>query len=166
MIGVRRDLLGEPGVPLPRFVGRHRPIEWAIGDLMAVADESVPNQSQYFVATRATAGAGQGDQDNARGALAYCVRANPKARVHFHYELQRRLTVRECARLQSFPDEFVFPFAAGPNVMMIGNAVPPIVAHAVGTTIAQYFKRMEHSDLAGEYRRLTRPVQLSLPAAD
>jgi DNA (cytosine-5)-methyltransferase 1 len=64
--------------------------------------------------------------------VAYAVRANPKARVHFHYELPRRMTVRECARLQSFPDEFIFPHATSSNILHIGNAVPPIVAHAVG----------------------------------
>lgn len=140
IVCVRNDLLGFPSPPAPTHVMKHITIDQAIDDLIPVMDESVPNQSQYFVATKATAGAGQGDQTSERGKLAYAVRANAKARIHFHYELERRLTVRELARLQSFPDEFVFPFAAGPNVIMIGNAIPPIIGHAVMGSIAAYFQ--------------------------
>lgn len=139
LVCTRNDLLGQPEQPPLTHFMRPRYIEDAIDDLKAVTDETVPNQSQYFVATRATAGAGQGDQKSIRGKVAYAVRANPKARVHFHYELDRRLTVRECARLQSFPDEFVFPHSTSVNVLNIGNAVPPIVAHAVAGSLATYF---------------------------
>lgn len=39
----------------------------------------------------------------------------------------RRLSVRECARLQTFPDDFVFPCAASDAYKQIGNAVPPVL---------------------------------------
>ncbi|MFZ4470963.1 MAG: DNA cytosine methyltransferase, partial [Pirellula sp.] len=143
-VGVRNDIaktLGMPLPPQPNFFAGHRTIDDAIDDLIKINDETVTNQSQYFVATVATAGAGQGDQKNLPGEIAYAMRANPKARIHFHHRLERRLTVRECARLQSFPDEFVFPFSASTNVMQVGNAVPPIIGHAVGYEIAQYFQK-------------------------
>jgi DNA (cytosine-5)-methyltransferase 1 len=138
IVCVREDLSGFPSQPRPTHTFRHLSIDEAIGDIEGVTDEKIPNQSQYFVATRATAGAGQGDQTCIAGEIAYAVRANSKARVHFHYRLERRLTVRECARLQSFPDEFVFPFATQNNVMLIGNAVPPIVAHHVSRAVSDY----------------------------
>jgi DNA (cytosine-5)-methyltransferase 1 len=137
-VGVREDIERFPIAPQPTHVMSHIPIEFAIRDLERVRTEEIPNQSQYFVATRATAGAGQGDQRSVRTEIAYTVRANPKARVHFHYSLRRRLTVRECARLQSFPDEFVFPHAASQNFLEIGNAIPPIIAHVVGKSIAEF----------------------------
>lgn len=148
IVCVRDDLPGFPLQPPATHLHRHVSIDEAIDDLMPIEDESIPNQSQYFVASKATAGAGQGDQTSRRGEVGYAVRANAKARIHFHYELPRRLTVRELARLQSFPDEFVFPFAAGHNVILIGNAIPPIVGHHVGRAILDYVRSLQASEAA------------------
>ena len=145
IVCVRKDIPGFPKQPQPTHTFKHLSIDEALGSLENVADESVPNQSQYFVATRATAGAGQGDQTCVAGEIAYAVRANSKARVHFHYKLDRRLTVRECARLQSFPDEFVFPFSTQRNIMLIGNAVPPIIGHHVGRAISDFLLEVRAS---------------------
>jgi len=135
--GLRKDF-GEPlDPPVPTHEKAHRPIDYALHNLVNITDESVTNQSQYFVATRATSGGGQGDHTNERGKVAYCIRANAKARIQFHYELDRRLTVRECARLQTFPDKFVFPFSAMINMEQIGNAVPPVLAHFVAKRVKE-----------------------------
>ena len=146
LVGVRKELGAPPKPPTPTHLNRYSPIEEAIGDLKSITDESITNQSQYFMATKATAGGGQGDHDNKIGQLAYCIRANAKARIQFHYELERRLTVRECARLQSFPDEFVFPFAAMTNMTQIGNAVPPTLAHHVARTVAEYLSQIDQGE--------------------
>jgi DNA (cytosine-5)-methyltransferase 1 len=138
LMGVRNDLPGFPQLPRPTHATKPITVDLALADLEEVADESIPNQSQYFIASRATAGGGQGDHSNVRGKVAYCIRANARGRIQFHYELDRRLTVRECARLQSFPDEFVFPFSTQRNLTLIGNAVPPILGHAVAKSVAEY----------------------------
>jgi len=138
LVGVRNDLEGFPVQPTPTHADKPVYIDACLEDLEGIEDESVTNQSQYFIATRATAGGGQGDHTNKAGTFAYCIRANARGRIQFHYKLPRRLTVRECARLQSFPDEFVFPFTTQRNLTLIGNAVPPIVGHAVGTAIAEF----------------------------
>lgn len=141
-VGVRDDILGMPVKPSPTHEGKHLSIDWAIADLEKVTDETVGNQSQYFKASKAKKGNGQGDETNKAGRPSYTVRANAKSRVQFHYALPRRLTVRECARLQTFPDSFTFGFSATTNVMQIGNAVPPLLAHHVARSIAEFMNKI------------------------
>lgn len=56
---------------------------------------------------------------------------------HIHYDsLQARtISVREAARLQSFPDGFRFCGTMNPAFRQIGNAVPPLLAHAVAARV-------------------------------
>jgi len=138
IVCVRDDIEGFPVRPDPEFAGSPRSIRWAIDDLKGVDDETVPNQSQFFRAARAKKGNGQGDEVSKADQPGYTVRANAKSRIQFHYELDRRLTVRECARLQTFPDGFRFPYSNSQNVKMIGNAVPPVLAHAVAASVSAF----------------------------
>lgn len=49
----------------------------------------------------------------------------------------RRLSVRECARVQTFPDEFAFLGSLGTKYRLIGNAVPPLLARIIAQSIKQ-----------------------------
>jgi len=49
-------------------------------------------------------------------------------RSHLHPEIPRTLSVRECARLQSFPDDYVFIGPTARQFTQVGNAVPPVLA--------------------------------------
>ncbi len=49
----------------------------------------------------------------------------------------RRLTVREPARLQAFPDDFVFWGTRSSQYSQVGNAIPPTLAHAVAAAIRE-----------------------------
>ncbi len=51
-----------------------------------------------------------------------------------HPSLNGFLTIRECARLQTFPDEFDFLGTKSEQALLIGNAVPPLLAEAFGQT--------------------------------
>lgn len=68
---------------------------------------------------------------------------------HIHYDsLQARtISVREAARLQSFPDGFKFSGTMNPAFKQIGNAVPPLLAKALATkmreTIVESIKRID-----------------------
>jgi DNA (cytosine-5)-methyltransferase 1 len=141
IVAVRDDLQGFPVMPKRTHAEEHyRTTRWAIEDLEEITDDSIPNQSQYFRASRAKKGNGQGDETTPADSPSYTIRANAKSRVQFHYSLDRRLTVRECARLQTFPDTFDFPHSATSNIMQIGNAVPPILGNKVARAIAKYLE--------------------------
>lgn len=59
-------------------------------------------------------------------------------RTHFHYKYNRIPTVRENARLQSFPDDFVFSGNKQQQYKQVGNAVPPLLGYAVAKKIEEY----------------------------
>lgn len=59
--------------------------------------------------------------------------------MFIHPTQNRSLTPREAARVQTFPDWFVFPEARTHSFRVIGNAVPPLIAEAVGIGILRYF---------------------------
>lgn len=63
---------------------------------------------------------------------------------HIHHEEARTITVREAARLQSFPDSFRFECAMNAGFRMIGNAVPPLLAEALARQIRSILVRPVH----------------------
>jgi DNA (cytosine-5)-methyltransferase 1 len=56
----------------------------------------------------------------------------------------RTLTVREAARLQSFPDDFVFAGSRTDKFKQIGNAVPCLFAEAIAKAVKQTLKRIDN----------------------
>jgi DNA (cytosine-5)-methyltransferase 1 len=73
-----------------------------------------------------------------------------------HYSQPRVLTVRECARLQSFPDTFSFKskYTTGgsrrkkecPRYTQVGNAVPPLLGEALGKALSIWLKTASSAD--------------------
>ena len=54
-----------------------------------------------------------------------------------HPEKDRAISVREAARLQTFPDSFVFCGTKDQQYQQVGNAVPPIMAKAIAKKLAK-----------------------------
>ena len=63
---------------------------------------------------------------------------NTGHRSHFHYKWNRIPTVRESARLQSFPDDFIFYGNQSEQFKQVGNAVPPLLGEAIANQLKKY----------------------------
>lgn len=63
---------------------------------------------------------------------------NTGHRSHFHYKWNRIPTVRESARLQSFPDDFIFYGNKSEQYRQVGNAVPPMLGYVVAKQLKKY----------------------------
>ncbi len=60
---------------------------------------------------------------------------------YFHPKYNRVPTVRESARIQSFPDNFIFIGGQGAQFRQVGNAVPPLLSKSIAETLKTYLDR-------------------------
>jgi len=72
----------------------------------------------------------------------------PEKGRYLHPDLDRPITHREAARLQSFPDSFKFCGTKVQIAKQIGNAVPPLLAESIAIRIIEAFQRQRMSKSA------------------
>ena len=103
----------------------------AISDL-----EMIPEDTEFkHQWSRAKRSPEQGSRKLRADAPATTMRAEHHGNVQWHYSLPRRISLREQARFQSFPDDFGFPCAMRETERQVGNAVPPVLAWHIAKTI-------------------------------
>ena len=86
---------------------RYMMLDYGKRDQLGRCDRLNPNKSSKTVIAGGTGGGG---------------------RSHLHPYIPRTLSVRECARLQTFPDDYVFQGPSARQFTQVGNAVPPVLA--------------------------------------
>lgn len=109
----------------------HITSEQAIADL-----EKMPeNESINHVWSKANRSPEQGDRCLKADRPGYTIRAECHGNIQFHYNQLRRISMREAARIQSFPDEFIFQSKLRETERQIGNAVPPVLSWHIGKAV-------------------------------
>lgn len=64
-------------------------------------------------------------------------KCDPHWGAYFHYAQDRTYSVREAARIQSFPDTYIFTGSLSDQFAQVGNAVPPLMARVLGESLNQ-----------------------------
>lgn len=122
----------------PNALDRRMTAQEALEDL----EEAGADTSKSHIWSKAQRSPEQGDRRLKADKPATTIRAEHHGNVQWHYKLDRRISLREAARLQSFPDDFEFVCAMRATERQIGNAVPPVLAwhlaRAVGEHIDAY----------------------------
>ena len=108
----------------------------AIHDLIDLPED----ESINHIWSRANRSPDQGDRRLVADRAGYTIRAECHGNIQWHYELPRRISMREAARIQSFPDNFIFDSKLRETERQIGNAVPPILAWHIAKAVAASLK--------------------------
>jgi DNA (cytosine-5)-methyltransferase 1 len=70
---------------------------------------------------------------------------NFRKNMIIHPAQHRGLSVREAARLQSFPDKYVFHGSIGSQQQQVANSVPPLLSKAIASRIAKAIRKMNRN---------------------
>jgi DNA (cytosine-5)-methyltransferase 1 len=103
----------------------------AIGDLESLERSEDLNH----VWSHANKSPEQGNRRLLPQRAAYTIRAECHGNIQFHYKHPRRISMRDAARIQSFPDNFIFESGLRQIERQVGNAVPPILAWHIAKSI-------------------------------
>jgi DNA (cytosine-5)-methyltransferase 1 len=85
---------------------------------------------------------------------------DPKSGEYTHPEQHRTISIREAARIQSFPDWFVFEGSYSEQYDQVGNAVPPLLARAVALELAKLLRQPKNTRRQPVKTRYRIPDQL------
>jgi DNA (cytosine-5)-methyltransferase 1 len=105
----------------------------AVGDL-----ESIPETEEInHIWSRAGVSPEQGNRKLKADRPADTIRAECHGNIQYHYCLPRRISMREAARFQSFPDSFIFDARLRETERQVGNAVPPVMGWHIAKALSE-----------------------------
>lgn len=131
IVGIRKDIDVEFVPPIPTTAENRITAKEALGDL----EEKPEDASISHIWSLAKPSSGQGLRFLTADAPATTMRSECHGNLQFHYSLPRRISMREAARIQSFPDNFSFEAKLRETERMIGNAVAPVFAWHVANSV-------------------------------
>jgi len=127
----------------------------ALADLERVERSAAVNH----IWSLANASPEQGNRRLVPNRPAYTIRAECHGNIQYHYKLPRRISMREAARIQSFPDDFIFASGLREIERQVGNAVPPVLAWHIAKVVLACF-----SGTSAGARRASEKASRSAPA--
>lgn len=162
---------GTPTLPAPTHKGKHVTVRQALAGLDGNFDPEFshvpPRHAPHVVERWSRLAPGESDPNYRRARLdadkpsttiraggGYGPRGDHLAGFHppIHPWHPRQLTVREAARLQSFPDDWIFKGSKTAQGRQVGNAVPVRLAEAIGSHVVSMLRTQ---DIAGTERKQT-----------
>lgn len=120
-----------------RILSEHK--NWQLKDLQVVRPDLVHHDPKHF-GNRYTV---QEADKPGKTVVAHLYK-DGNLFIHPDPEQARTFTVREAARIQSFPDDFVFEGSRTDQYKQVGNAVPPLMAEAFAETIGSFLDEIEN----------------------
>ena len=129
IVGTRKDM--PDFTPPEPLLGYPVTAKEAIGDLENM--DADPEFSHIW--SLANVSGEQGNRHLLADRPGYTIRAECHGNIQFHYSLPRRMSMREAARIQSFPDSFRFMSKLRETERQIGNAVPPVLAWHIANAV-------------------------------
>jgi len=142
LVGTKKKVLPPFDHPKPRLTKETWiTLKKAIGDLEQVPEGEYPNH--YW--SKAKKNKGQGNSTVSSHKPGPTMRAEHHGNIEWHWNGKRRLSAREAARIQSFPDNFVFSPSTSSAYKQIGNAVPPVLAWHLAKHIQSFLNKHLHS---------------------
>ncbi|GAA6828238.1 hypothetical protein HpHNI20_07600 [Helicobacter pylori] len=134
MVGVNESYFKEP-FDFKILKKSHAPfVNEILKDLGNLTEGAMPN---HFY-SKAKRNKGQGNNAINKDTYAPTMQAEHHGNIEYHYNNHRRLSAREAARIQSFPDNFIFYPSTSSAYRQIGNAVPPVFAWHLAQGIKEF----------------------------
>lgn len=138
LVGTRKDVLPPFEHPKPVLnKSTSISVEKAIVDFVDKKEGSFPNH--YW--SKAKKNNGQGNNKIDRDRPGPTMRAEHHGNIEWLWNGKRRLSAREAARIQSFPDDFIFYPSTSSAYKQIGNAVPPVLGWHVAKAIQAFLDK-------------------------
>ncbi len=138
IVGTRKSKLPTFKHPKPiRGKNNWLSLKEAIGDLENLKEGEALNH--YW--SKAKKNNGQGNTVVSPDKPGPTMRTEHHGNIEWHWNGKRRLSAREAARIQSFPDNFIFYPSTSQAYKQVGNAVPPILGWHVAKSVENYLNK-------------------------